>query len=108
MKTKLALLLLISICFAAFDIMQASALAIMTSAIILILLYMIGHGFNIQSLEITAKDEFYQLIIAIVFLGSFFTVSSSIDGIVGGKGLHGETIDTVSYTHLTLLTIYSV
>jgi len=96
MKTKLALLLLISLCFAASGIMEASALAIMISAIILILLFMIGRGFNIQSLEITAKDEFYQLIIAIVLLGCFFIASSSIDGIVGGKGLHGETADILN------------
>ncbi len=66
MKKLALLLLLIPLAFAAWQ--ATAALAIVTSVSLLALLYMIGMGFGINELQLTAKEEFFQVIAVAIMM----------------------------------------
>jgi len=71
MKRIMLLLMLVPLAFAAGEWTGVAALAIATSVGLLVILFMVGHGFSINELEITAKEELYQVIVAgllVIFL----------------------------------------
>lgn len=76
MKKLLLLLLLVPLSFAAWQ--TTAALALVTSAALLAVLYMIGTGFDINELKIMVKEEFFQLIAA----GLLVVVLLGTDGIL--------------------------
>jgi len=107
-RVILFLLALFSFCLAANKppFLEAGAVAIVFSTAVVLLLFMIGRGFGIQSLEITAKDEFYQLIVAIVLLGSFVAIVEGFDSIMGNGGLQDKTNAALSGTVANLSMIF--
>ncbi|MFH1520059.1 MAG: hypothetical protein ABID61_00265 [Candidatus Micrarchaeota archaeon] len=80
MKKLLLLLLFVPLVFAGWE--ATAALAIITAATILAVLYMIGFGFDITELKIMAKEELFQLIalmvMMVVFYGSTNVLNDSL------------------------------
>ena len=88
---KLALLLLIlPIAFAAWQV--TAALAIVTSASLLALLFMIGMGFGISELQLTAKEELFQLIAVGVMVVLLVGSDSVLNTISDNVGFSGQSI----------------
>ncbi|MFH1393441.1 MAG: hypothetical protein ABII71_02540 [Candidatus Micrarchaeota archaeon] len=67
-KTIFALLVLLPLCFAAWQ--SLAGIAMITSLMILIVVFMIGYGFGANELQMMAKEEGYQIIalLALVLL----------------------------------------
>ncbi len=78
-KALLALFLLVSASFAAWQ--DTAALAILTSLILVAVVYMIGFGFGVDALTALAKDEVYQLIALAIMIAVFYGANSFIDGL---------------------------
>ncbi|MBD3209997.1 hypothetical protein GF318_01295 [Candidatus Micrarchaeota archaeon] len=76
MKKLLLFLLLIPLAFAA-SWHELAALAVMVSAALLGVVYMIGFGFGINELQMMAREEFFQLIVLAVLV-AVLTGSDSI------------------------------
>ena len=106
-KTLFMLFLLASLSFAAWE--SVAALAIVTSLMFIILVYVIGNGFNIEMLKVTAKDEMYQLI-ALAFLmvilfganniiDTFSTAQELVDAGLTGKDANMQTTAMLSINH---------
>ncbi|MEM3432265.1 MAG: hypothetical protein QXF35_01315 [Candidatus Bilamarchaeaceae archaeon] len=115
MKKIIILLLLILLAYAANPsqkfqkplLIETGATAIIFSTLILTLLYMIGHGFNIQTLVMSSKDELYHLIISIILLGSFVLISLSLDSFIGGNGLWWDASSKIEKVSLGFRVILS-
>ncbi len=107
-KAIFFLILLCSVCLAAGKppFMEAGAVALTLSAMVLILLFMAGRGFGIQTLEITAKDELYHLLVTAVLLGSFVVISEGLDSMMGEGGLRDKTNAALSGTLATFSVIF--
>lgn len=108
-KSIFFLLLLCSVCLAAGKppFMEAGAVALTLSAMVLLLLFIVGRGLGIQTLEITAKDELYHLLVTVVLLGSFVVISEGLDGIMGEGGLRGKANAALSDTVANLSVIFN-
>ncbi|MEK6982442.1 MAG: hypothetical protein AABX38_05915 [Candidatus Micrarchaeota archaeon] len=48
---------------------STAAIALIASAALLALIYMVGHGFEINELKMLANEELYQLVVTIVIIG---------------------------------------
>lgn len=97
MKKLLLLLLTIPLVFAGWE--ATAALAIVTAATILAILYAIGFGFDINELKIMAKEELFQLValmvMMVVFYGSASVMDDSLlDAISQNKGF-AQSEDTI-------------
>jgi hypothetical protein len=78
-KALLVLFLLVSASFAAWQ--DTAALAMLTSLILIAVVYMIGFGFGVDALTGLAKDEVYQLIALAIMVSVFYGANSFIDGL---------------------------
>ncbi|MBN2477850.1 hypothetical protein JXB01_01005 [Candidatus Micrarchaeota archaeon] len=97
MKKLILILMLIPLCFAGWQ--ATSGIAILASFMVLLLVYMIAFGFNLDQLKVFTQDEFYQLIVTAVILASlvgiestFVTISTSLGD---GKTIQERAIDDV-------------
>jgi hypothetical protein len=79
MKKLLLILLVVPLAFAAWE--PIAAMSIVLSASILALLYMIGFGFGINELQLTAKEEFFQLIALMVMMVTLVGANGFLDSI---------------------------
>lgn len=73
-KLLFALLLFLSLSFASWQ--TVTGLAMITSLAILLVIFMLGFGFNINEFTLMAKEEFYQLLV----LGIMIAVLIGADG----------------------------
>jgi hypothetical protein len=103
MKKLALLLLLIPLAFAAWQ--ATAALAILTSAIMLAILFMIGMGFGINELQLTAKEELFQVIavaiMMVVLVGSdsvLNTISNNVAFSGGGTNMQDGAMMIVNDT----------
>jgi len=87
-KSVLLLLLLASMGFAAWQ--NVAGIAIITSLMLVLIVFMIGYGFGVEILSVTAKDEIYQLIVLIFLLVILFGANNVIDSISSIKEFSGE------------------
>jgi hypothetical protein len=88
-KALLALFLLVSASFAAWQ--NTAALAIVTSLILVAVVYMIGFGFGVDTLTAMAKDEVYQLIALAIMVAALFGANGFIDALSSNPDLaHGS------------------
>jgi len=69
-----------------------AAIAIVTSAVILAIVYMLGLGFDINELKFLAHEEFYQLLVTIVMIGVLAGSQAWLDGLTPGLGLSGMSL----------------
>ncbi len=76
-KTLFMLFLLASMSFAAWQ--SVAAMAIITSFMLIVVVYVIGFGFGIDILTITAKDEIYQLLVLVLMIVVFFAGNNILD-----------------------------
>jgi hypothetical protein len=88
-KTLFMLFLLATLSFAA-PWEPVASLAIVTSLIFVALVYMIGFGFGVDMLKVTAKDEFYQLIALVFMIVIFFGANNIINAVSTAPELTGE------------------
>ncbi|HSB47208.1 MAG TPA: hypothetical protein VLD37_04275 [Candidatus Bilamarchaeum sp.] len=79
MKRMLLILMLVPFAFAAWE--GIAGMSIVLSATILAILYMIGFGFSINELQLTAKEEFFQLIALMVMLATLVGANGLINSI---------------------------
>lgn len=86
-KTLFMLFLLASFSFAAWQ--NVAAIAISASLMLIILTWMIGYGFGVEMLKVTAKDELYQLIALAFMIVVFFGANNIIDAISTAPELAG-------------------
>lgn len=97
MKKLLLLLLVIPLAFAGWE--ATAALAIVTAATILAILYAIGFGFDINELKIMAKEEFFQLIalmvMMVVFYGSSSVLNDSLLDAISQNTGFAQSTDTI-------------
>ncbi len=78
-KIALAMLLLVSLSFAAW---QTYALGAMMIAVALLgVIFMVGIGFDIRELQILAKDELHQLVVLAVLMLLLFGTDNILNGI---------------------------
>lgn len=85
---SIVLLLLASLSFAA-SWTGTAALAIVTSAAILAVVYMLGIGFDINELKFLAHEEFYQLLVTALMMGVLLGAQTWLDSLTPGLGLPG-------------------
>ena len=90
MKRLLSLLFFISLSFAAGEWIASTLFAVITSIIILAILFMFGHGFENQELKITAKEELYQIIVVVIIIASLAGVTGVLDTI--SSGISGQDL----------------
>jgi len=83
------LLLLSQLSFAAGTWMNVAALAVVTSAIILAIVYMLGVGFDVNELKFLAHEEVYQLLATIIMIGVLAGAQAWLDSLTPGLGLPG-------------------
>jgi hypothetical protein len=74
-----------------------AAIAVVTSAAMLGLIYMIGFGFGINELVLTSKEEAYQLVVVMVLIGGFVLLQTGGDAILSAIG-ENEGIQQTSVT----------
>ena len=79
MKKLLLALMLVPLAFAAWE--STAAIAIVVSATILGALYAVGSGFGINELQLTAKEEFFQLIALMVMMVTLVGTNGLINSI---------------------------
>jgi hypothetical protein len=79
MKKLLLVLVLMPLAFSAWE--PVAAMGIVLSAAILGLLYAVGFGFGINELQLTAKEEFFQLIALMVMMVTLVGANGFIDSI---------------------------
>ncbi len=80
MKKLLVLLMLVPLAFAT-SWQSITMLAVGTSAALLALLYIAGTGFNINELQMMAKEEAFQLIALGIMLAAFVGTDGLVNGI---------------------------
>jgi len=95
MKKLLLLLLLIPLAFAA-SWQEIAAIALVTSAILLGIIYGVGSGFNINELQALAKEEAFQLIATVVLVVVLVGSDSIINAISVNPQLAGEQVTGTS------------
>ncbi len=78
-KALLAMFLLVSASFAAWQ--TTAALAMVTSLILVAIVFMIGFGFGVDALTGMAKDEVYQLIVLAVMVAALYGTDSFINAL---------------------------
>lgn len=71
------------------DWIYLNVLALLVATLLLVALFMIGHSFNLPDLKFLATEEFYQLIITAIILGSFTSIIAFGDSV--SKGLSPDT-----------------
>ncbi|MFH1221830.1 MAG: hypothetical protein V1492_01960 [Candidatus Micrarchaeota archaeon] len=96
----LAVILLSSLSFAAGSWMTTAAIAIVAAVVFIAILYAVGMGFGIQELQITAKDEVYQIAFLIVMLSVFAGLTVTV-----GDTLQSDAKAKIS-TDITMLQAY--
>ncbi len=60
-----------------------AGIAVITSACMLALIYMIGFGFGINELMMTSKEEAYQLVVVMALIGGFVLIETGGDALFG-------------------------
>ncbi|MCI0503743.1 hypothetical protein L0Y65_03460 [Candidatus Micrarchaeota archaeon] len=91
--TALLIILMAPVAFAAWQ--GTAAVAIMTSAGILGIIYMIGMGFGINELQMTAKEEFFQLIAMMVMIALLVGGDSILNAISANPAFSGSGSTTL-------------
>ncbi len=82
MRTKTLLLAMFLLASASFAAWQTTAgLALLTSLILISVVYMLGMGFGVENLTALAKDEIYQLIVLAVMIAVLFGANNFIDSL---------------------------
>jgi hypothetical protein len=89
MKKIMLLLMLVPLAFAAGEWVGIASVTIVTSVALLAILYMVGHGFSINELEMTAKEELYQVIVAGLLVVLLVGSDNILDMISQNKDLTG-------------------
>lgn len=79
MKKLLLALMLVPLAFAAWE--STAAIAIVLSATLVGILYAVGFGFGVNELQLTAKEEFFQLIAMMVMMVTLVGANGLIDSI---------------------------
>jgi len=87
-RILLMLFLLASFSFAAWE--SVATLAIVTSLILIGLVFAIGKGFGVDILKVTAKDELYQVVALAILIAILFGANNIIDAISTNPTLSGE------------------
>jgi hypothetical protein len=99
---SIVLLLLASLSFAASWI-SIAALAIVTSAVLLALVYMLGVGFDINELKFLAHEELYQLLVTVILVAILVGAQQWIDSLGPAVGMTGTLQDgAIDYVNQTL------
>lgn len=99
-KTLFMLFLLAALSFASWE--GVAGLAITTSLMLIIITFMIGHGFGVDVLKMTAKDEFYQLIALAFMIVIFFGTNNIIDAVSTAPELAGAQANMQTTALLSL------
>ena len=98
-KLLITFLLLLSTTFAGWE--TTAGIAVMTSLMLLIVLYMAGFATQNETLKLMCKDEFYQLIAVALMVAVFFGTNNLIDLISKNATLGGA--DTLQIAALKSL-----
>lgn len=106
-KIFFILLLLLSTAFAGWE--STAFLAIITSLMILILLFMIAHAFQVRTFKMMVKDEFYQLMVLVLMIVLFFGSNNLIDVLSKGFSPTTDSLQDAAIKKLssTLTTVKS-
>jgi len=106
MKKLLILLLFCSLAFASSEWYSVSILAILTSIVILIGIYVAGVALDSNEMKFVSKEEFYQLLVTLVMVGtiagsiaSFDNISQSIAKDLGYSGKTTQALAKESVTN---------
>jgi len=91
--TALLIILMAPLAFAAWQ--GTAVVAIVTSAGILGVIYMIGMGFGISELQMTAKEEFFQLIAMMLMMVFLVGGDSILNGISTNSAFTGSDATTL-------------
>ncbi len=86
MKRLMVFLLLVPLAFAAWQ--SVAAMAMVTSAILLAAVYIVGFGLSISELQILAKEEFFQLLALMVMIAALW----------GGDGILNSISTNTAFT----------
>jgi hypothetical protein len=86
-RILLMLFLLASFSFAAWE--SVATLAIVTSLILIGLVFAIGYGFGVEILKVTAKDELYQVVALAILIAILFGANNILDAISTDPTLSG-------------------
>jgi len=88
-----------------------AAIAVVTSAAMLAILYMIGMGFGINELMLTSKEEAYQLIVVIALIGGLIIMQTGGDAVLGvigeGEGIQQTSLGMTSNMISSLGSVFS-
>jgi len=100
MKKILALLMLFSIAFAQGNWVPVAGIAVMLSLMVLLVVFMIGYGFNIRELRFLAVEEMYQVIATILMIALLYSAALYFDEfskyIGGEEGLQNTSIQMIN------------
>lgn len=102
MRMILALLVLVSLAFAQWE--STAALAVITSAGFLLVIYMVGMGFGVNELQLMAKEEFYQVLASLGMLAVLIGANGVLNIISAGLAEEGQT--NLQDASLTIMASY--
>ncbi len=75
--------------FASSHWIPAATVALVISTAVLVLVYMVGFGFNVEELKVLGTEELYQIIVTAFMVAMLFGIDSSLNGIAASFGLTG-------------------
>ena len=87
MKLKYLLLVLLFIPFVFADNPNwpmATGIGVMIAILIIALMYLVGHGFNLNEMKAMATEEFYQIIVTVLIIGAFTAGSTLANTLSSG------------------------
>lgn len=88
-----------------------AAIAVVTSAGMLAILYMIGMGFGINELMLTSKEEAYQLVVVIGLIGGLIIMQTGGDAVLSvigeGEGIQQTALTLTGNMISSLATVFS-
>jgi len=104
MKKVLIFLLMFGLAFAGWQ--QIAALSIVLSATLLAISFAVGLGFGINEMQMMAKEEFFQLLAALILIIALIGADGILNGISTNQGLAtvgGTSYDTIQEASSAML-----